>query len=146
MIKPNAKKIEELRKKYPRGTRIRLVNMDDDQAPPVGTLGTVSRVDDAGSILVDWDNGSHLNVIYRVDTVELVEMDKYQKVLAKLPCNIRERIDYYRKGISDDILYNESAGYVLALYHTGRITDSERKSLISYIYELHTTDHIGNGF
>jgi hypothetical protein len=41
--------------------------MDDAQAPPVGTRGTVIGVDDTGSIMVNWDNGSGLNVIYGVD-------------------------------------------------------------------------------
>jgi hypothetical protein len=44
-----------------------LVNMDDTQAPPLGTKGTVIGVDDTGSIMVAWDNGSSLNVIYNVD-------------------------------------------------------------------------------
>ena len=55
---------EKIRTQYPKGTRVELVSMDDPQAPPVGTRGTVTGVDDAGSILVDWDNGSGLNVIY----------------------------------------------------------------------------------
>ena len=37
---------------------------------PIGTLGTVTGVDDTGSLLVDWDNGSGLNVIYGVDRVK----------------------------------------------------------------------------
>lgn len=67
---PNKEMLEFLRKEYPPGTRVRLVRMDDSQAPPLGTKGTVTGVDDMGSILVDWDNGSHLNVIYGVDTVQ----------------------------------------------------------------------------
>jgi hypothetical protein len=34
--------------------------MDDIQAPPAGTKGTVYGVDDTGSLLVHWDNGSGL--------------------------------------------------------------------------------------
>ena len=49
------------------GTRVKLVKMDDFQAPPIGTLGTVIGVDDTASIMVAWDNGSSLNVIYNVD-------------------------------------------------------------------------------
>jgi len=58
-----------LRKNYPAGTRVELVQMDDVQAPPAGTRGTVVGVDDTGSLLVNWDNGSGLNVIYGVDVV-----------------------------------------------------------------------------
>ena len=46
--------------------------MDDAQAPPVGTKGTVTGVDDTGSLLMDWDNGSGLNVIWKVDVVRKV--------------------------------------------------------------------------
>lgn len=59
--------IERLRKEYPVGTRVELVRMDDIQAPPIGTKGTVRGVDDIGSILVYWDNGSTLNVVYGED-------------------------------------------------------------------------------
>lgn len=41
--------VEQLRKHYPAGTRVRLVRMDDVQAPPIGMLGTVIGVDDIGS-------------------------------------------------------------------------------------------------
>ena len=41
--------------------------MDDEQAPPVGTKGTVRGVDDTASIMVRWDTGSGLNVVYGVD-------------------------------------------------------------------------------
>ena len=61
---PSQRQVEEMRRRYPKGTRIELENMDDPQAPPIGTKGTVLCVDDTGSIMVAWDNGSHLNVIY----------------------------------------------------------------------------------
>lgn len=64
--------VEDLRSKYPEGTRVRLVRMDDMQAPPKGTLGTVRGVDDAGSILVQWDTGSSLSIVYGVDVCEVV--------------------------------------------------------------------------
>ena len=63
----NKKLLAHLRETYPAGTRVELVRMDDVQAPPIGTHGTVYGVDDTGSILVHWDNGSGLNVVYGVD-------------------------------------------------------------------------------
>lgn len=56
--------IERLRREYPEGTRVELLCMDDVQAPPVDTKGTVLAVDDAGSLIMRWDNGSGLNVVF----------------------------------------------------------------------------------
>lgn len=59
--------VERLKKQYPAGCRVELLHMDDSQAPPVGTKGTVIGVDDIGSIMVRWDNGSGLSVAYGED-------------------------------------------------------------------------------
>lgn len=59
--------VEHLRKQYPAGTRVELVRMNDEQAPPIGTCGTVAGVDDIGSIMVSWDNGGSLSVVYGED-------------------------------------------------------------------------------
>ena len=67
MMFPKKEIVERIRKEYPKGARVRLVRMDDIQAPPIGTEGTVIGVDDTASIMVAWDNGSSLNVIYNED-------------------------------------------------------------------------------
>ncbi|MBR2507840.1 MAG: DUF4314 domain-containing protein [Bacilli bacterium] len=54
---------------YPTGTRVKLVEMNDIQAPPIGTLGTVMYVDDIGTIHIKWDNGSTLGAAYPEDRV-----------------------------------------------------------------------------
>lgn len=64
--------IQKLKETYPVGTRVKLIKMEDDGAPPVGTSGTVYGVDAIGSILVKWDNGSTLNVVFRVDRIEKI--------------------------------------------------------------------------
>lgn len=69
---PSRETIEHLRKEYPQGCRIELVRMDDVQAPPIGTRGTVVGVDDAGSIMTRWDNGSGLSVAWGADIVRKV--------------------------------------------------------------------------
>ena len=66
---PIKEMVEGVRRENPAGTRVELVQMDDVQAPPVGTCGTVTGVDDTASLLMHWDNGSHLNVIYGEDCV-----------------------------------------------------------------------------
>ena len=67
---PNKAGIDHLRQTDPAGTRVELLQMEDVQAPPVGTKGTVYGVDDTGSLMVSWDNGSGLSVIYGVDRVK----------------------------------------------------------------------------
>lgn len=70
MIFPKEEVVERLRREYPVGCRVRLLQMDDVQAPPIGTEGVCTGVDDTGSVMVSWSNGSHLSVIYGVDRIE----------------------------------------------------------------------------
>lgn len=64
---PSKEIVECVKQRFPTGTRVELVRMDDPQAPPIGTKGTVQGVDDIANIMVHWDNGSHLNVVYGED-------------------------------------------------------------------------------
>lgn len=66
-------KREELEKLFPKGARVRLVEMVDDPYPvPPGTEGIVVCVDDASQIHVRWANGSSLALIYGVDRFERI--------------------------------------------------------------------------
>ncbi|SHJ10203.1 DUF4314 domain-containing protein [Propionispora hippei] len=65
--------VERLRKQYPAGTRVELIRMEDEQAPPIGTRGTVVGVDDIGSIMVAWDSGGSLNVVYGEDCCRKID-------------------------------------------------------------------------
>lgn len=69
---PESKVVEKLREKYPAGCRVKLTKMDDVQAPPIGTLGTVDYIDDIGSIHVKWDTGSRLAVAYGADKCQKI--------------------------------------------------------------------------
>ena len=69
---PSKAVVEVLRRQYPVDTRVELVRMDDPQAPPIGTKGTVKGVDDIGSIMVAWDNGCGLSVAYGADVCRKV--------------------------------------------------------------------------
>lgn len=65
--------VQEIKEKYPKGTRIRLINMDDPFAPvESGTLGTVEMVDDGGQIHMHWDNGRGLALVPEFDSFEVV--------------------------------------------------------------------------
>jgi len=63
----NKKMLNIIRDKYPVGTVVELVCMDDKQAPPRGTRGVVTHVDDVGTVHVNWENGSSLGIVYGVD-------------------------------------------------------------------------------
>lgn len=84
MYFPDKETVARIRSEYPEGTRVVLEQMNDLQAPPVGTMGTVLGVDDTASILVRWDNGSGLNVVYGEDRVtKMVMTDKvFRAILA----------------------------------------------------------------
>ena len=85
---PSREIVESIRREYPAGTRVELVQMDDVQAPPAGTKGTVKGVDDTGSLLMRWDNGSGLNVVYGEDIVRKIpvvsEQSRYVKIYTGL--------------------------------------------------------------
>lgn len=60
---------KRLRETYKRGTRIVLNHMGSDPRPiPDGSRGTVVGVDDIGSIMVKWDCGRGLSLIYGEDS------------------------------------------------------------------------------
>ena len=68
----NRELVAMLRQEYPSGTRVKLLQMEDIQAPPIGTLGTVRAVDDIGTIHVDWDNGCGLGIVYGQDSCVII--------------------------------------------------------------------------
>ena len=57
--------LASLRERFPQGERVELLRMDDLQAPPIGTRGTVRGVDDSGSIMVAW--------LFGVDECRVIE-------------------------------------------------------------------------
>ena len=73
---PSRETVERIRKQYPVGCRVELLRMDDTQAPPIGTKGTVRYVDDIGSLGVAWDNGSSLQVVYGKDICQRCDDDR----------------------------------------------------------------------
>lgn len=68
MISAQAK--DYLEKTYPTGTEVVLESVMDDPNPiPVGTKGTVTHIDDAGTIHVNWEDGRSLGCLFEVDRV-----------------------------------------------------------------------------
>lgn len=66
-IRPEA--LRAMKETYAPGTRVKLNHMNDPFVDlPAGTTGTVTCVDDIGTIHVRWDNGSTLGVAYGEDS------------------------------------------------------------------------------
>lgn len=67
---PNHKTVEQVRKMYPTGCRVELVQMEDPYSRlKPGDQGTVRFVDDTGTVFVSWDCGSGLGIVYGVDRI-----------------------------------------------------------------------------
>lgn len=47
---PSKEEIKKIREKYPKGTIIKIIKMDDPTPVPPGTLGVVESIDDIGNI------------------------------------------------------------------------------------------------
>jgi len=93
--------IKELKKFYSPGTKVKLVKMDDVQAPPIGTIGEVESLDDIGTIHIKWENGSTLGAAFGEDKVEALEKVKTVCYHQEQIWNSRnEAIDYFYKGMS----------------------------------------------
>lgn len=68
--------LSDIKKKYPKGTVVIMdadMNWDGDDAPKMGCKGVVREVNDAGTIFVDWGNGSNLGLIIDEDEFHIAE-------------------------------------------------------------------------
>ena len=97
---PNKETVERIRREYPAGARVELVRMEDVQAPPVGTKGTVLGVDDTGSLLMRWDTGSGLNVVYGEDIVKKLATVTTVCYREKKVWDSRKEADFFLQAIA----------------------------------------------
>ncbi|AHM55832.1 hypothetical protein EAL2_c05300 [Peptoclostridium acidaminophilum DSM 3953] len=66
--------LKQLRDYYKPGTRVMLVRMDDPYSKlQPGDSGTVSFIDDTGTVFVNWDSGSSLGVVFGIDEIRKIE-------------------------------------------------------------------------
>ena len=83
--------VKLLREQFPPGTRIRLESeMNDPQPIPKGMTGTVQGIDDAGQLLMEWDNGRGFSLVPGEDDFTVV---KPQKLKLYMPL----ALGYYEK-------------------------------------------------
>jgi len=47
---PSKEEVNEIKRKYPPGTIIKVIRMDDPTPVPPGTIGTIDSVDDIGQL------------------------------------------------------------------------------------------------
>ena len=114
--------IEARKREYPVGCRVVLDSMDDKYAPPQGTQGTVTGVDAIGSIMVDWDNGSGLNVtdidcVHKIATADeaMVTLDWY---------GTRQREEDSRCPRCGEMMFGPTTRHALSRYAKIYVCDS----------------------
>ena len=62
-----------IREQYPKGTRVELVSTTDPYTRlKPGVQGTVSSVDDIGTIHINWDSGSSLGMVPGEDVIRKI--------------------------------------------------------------------------
>jgi len=67
---PSKETVQRIRAEFPQGSRVELIRMDDPYAAlKPGDQGTVSFVDDIGTVHIKWDSGSSLGAAYGRDVI-----------------------------------------------------------------------------
>jgi hypothetical protein len=81
---PDKETARRIRKRYPKGARGELVSMDDPYSRlKPGERGTVSFVDETGTVFVSWDSGSGLGVVFGVDVIRRIP-DAGEKIVDQI--------------------------------------------------------------
>jgi len=71
---PSRETVKRIREQYPAGTRVELIAIDDPYTKLVpGDKGTVTHIDDTGTVFCRWDSDSGLGLVYGADSFKRVE-------------------------------------------------------------------------
>ena len=66
--------LKRIREQYPIGCTVEIIEMCDPYRDmPAGLRGTVTLVDDTGTVFADWENGSMLGAVFREDRIRRVD-------------------------------------------------------------------------
>ena len=101
--------VENIKEKYAEGTRIELNIMKGENQMPSGLKGTVTHVDDAGQVHINWDNGSTLALNVIEDSFKIIDEDTKIKVLFIEPhkypkvVNLNDTLEDMQKLVGGDI-------------------------------------------
>lgn len=133
---PNKETVERVRGQYPKGARIELVSMSDPYATlKPGDRGTVSCVDDTGTVFADWDDGSTLGAVYGEDEIRLLSKaevikEQCRKVAATGRTNMFDAKAAFE--IALDMGFHELADFIFmntksysSLILTGELSDAD---------------------
>ena len=65
--------LKRIREQYPIGCTVEIIEMCDPYRDmPAGLCGTVTHVDDTGTVFADWENGSTLGAVFGEDRIRRV--------------------------------------------------------------------------
>ena len=66
--------LKRIREKYPVGCTVEIIEMCDPYRDmPAGLRGTVTHVDDTGTVFADWENGSTLGAVFGEERIRRVD-------------------------------------------------------------------------
>lgn len=68
--------VEQIKKKYPPGTRIQLDHMEGERDMPDGLQGVVKHIDDQGQLHMAWQNGRSLALIPNEDQFHIIQPEQ----------------------------------------------------------------------
>jgi hypothetical protein len=129
---PSEDEIRNLYEYYPAGARVELLEMWDQQAPPIGTKGTVRYVDDIGSIGVDWDTGSSLSVAFGAD--------RCRSLVPEFTQTVRDQILKIRESGKSNMLLVPAVqriAFDLGYYELVLFIEDHREAYVTFIMTGH---------
>lgn len=102
---------ENLKVRYPKGTRIEVISMGEDPRPiPSGTRGTVEVVDDMATVHCTFDNGRYLGLAYGEDHFRVLTPEEcYEEKMEK---NLEKYIDK----VNNEVIPNISVKNMIDAY------------------------------
>lgn len=130
-----------MREQYPQGSRIRLREMKDPNAPiEPGAMGTLEHIDDAGNFFCAWDSGCRLGLAMGVDSFTVLPPETHTlKLYMPMSVTYYERnqwgdMDDTELNLDDGEMVREADHIIAALQREALPTESER-GLMHYYHE-----------
>lgn len=84
ITKPTQEEIEKIKNTYKQGSKIYMIKMFDLFSPSPKTIGTVTGVDGAGHIMMNWENGSTLSLVLGVDQFKVLSVPRTEEEIQKI--------------------------------------------------------------